>query len=137
MVSLKQRPTSPHLSLYSPMITSTSSILGRFAGIYLYFLSILLVGIFAYSIQVNKDVSVVLTMVQNFANSNQVGAIALILFTFGSLFAFFLYLFAIVRHLIWDFGYLLELPVSKIMGYLMFVFSFLVALGLTIYMFFI
>lgn len=137
MVSLKQRPTSPHLSLYSPMITSTSSILGRFAGIYLYFLSILLVGLFTYSIQVNKDVSVVLTMVQNFANSSQFGVIALILFTFSSLFAFFLYLFAIIRHLIWDFGYLLALPVSKIMGYLMFVFSFLIALGLTIYMFFV
>ena len=134
---MKERPTSPHLSVYKPMITSMSSILGRFAGIYLYLITSLLILLVAFNIQGKKNIGLILEGVLNFYRVGGVNAFLVIVFAFGSLFAFFLYLLAIVRHLIWDFGYLLDLKPSKIMGYGMFILSFLFALFTTIFMFFI
>lgn len=134
---MKVRPLSPHLTIYKPLITSVSSILGRIAGVYLYFFTIVLLYIVAINIQNSKDVGSILTAVLSFTNASTFAYVLAILFTTGSLFAFFLYMFAILRHLIWDFGYLLDLKPSKILGYLMFILSFILSVVCSIYMFFV
>ena len=132
----KQRPTSPHLGIYKPMITSMSSILGRFAGIYIYCLFITIVLLISFKIQNNKDVGSILSIIFAIQEQGMLAKLALFLFSFGSIFAFFLYILALIRHLIWDFGYLLDLKISKIMGFGMFIIPFLISAGLNYYLFF-
>jgi succinate dehydrogenase / fumarate reductase cytochrome b subunit len=134
---MKKRPTSPHLGIYKPMITSVSSILGRFAGIYLYLISSVLLVLMAFAIQKYRNVGIVLDLSGKFYNSGVASALILVVFIFISLFAFFLYLLAVIRHLLWDFGYCLELKTSKILGYAMFILAFLFSASTTIYMFYI
>lgn len=136
IIGAKKRPTSPHLTLYKPMITSVSSILGRFAGIYVYLITVLISIFIAIEIQNNKDVGNVLSKFLLFREQGAVQSFLLMAFSFLSIFAFFLYILAIVRHLIWDFGYCLNLKIAKILGYGMFVLALLVSLFLNFYMFF-
>ena len=134
---MKKRPLSPHLTIYSPMITSFSSILGRFAGVYIYLLTVIIGVWIAFTIQNGKDIGSALTLITHFSLASKLNMFLLMAFTFGSLFAFFLYLLALIRHLVWDFGYLLDLKTSKIMGYGMFISAFLIAIGLEFYIFFV
>jgi succinate dehydrogenase / fumarate reductase cytochrome b subunit len=133
---MNKKPTSPHLSVYKPMITSMSSILGRFAGIYLYLISSILLVLMAFAIQQHKNIGVLLDFVIAYS-SGTTSALIFVVFVFGSLFAFFLYMLAIVRHLLWDFGYCLELKTSKILGYAMFALALLFSALTTFYMFYI
>lgn len=133
---MRKRPTSPHLLIYSPLITSASSIIGRAAGVYVYLLTLFLGFVMAFNIQGRKDIGNIISFLSSTSQQHPIYYALLILFTFVSIFFLFFYIFAILRHIIWDFGYLLELPVSKIMGYLMFIFSLIIASVLTIYMFF-
>lgn len=132
----RKRPTSPHLTIYKPMITSTSSILGRFAGIYVYLITVLIAIFIAIEIQNNKDVGNVLSKFLLFKEQGTLHSYLLMAFSFVSIFAFFLYILALIRHLIWDFGYCLNLKIAKILGYGMFVLAFLISLFLNFYMFF-
>ena len=132
---MKKRPISPHLTVYKPMITSMSSILGRMAGVYTYLLGVVIFIFIAFSIQNQKYAGSAVISLLDFASNGVLHSSILAVFTFASLFAFFLYIFAVIRHLIWDFGFLLNLGVSKIMGYAMFMLSFAISLILTIYMF--
>ncbi len=133
---VRKRPTSPHLTIYKPMITSVSSILGRFAGIYVYLITVLIAVFIAMEIQNNKDVGNVLSKFLLFKEQGAFYNFLLMAFSFISIFAFFLYILALVRHLIWDFGYCLNLKIAKILGYGMFVGAFLISLFLNFYMFF-
>lgn len=133
---MKKKPISPHLTIYKPMITSASSILGRFAGIYVYLLTVV-IGIFmAFTIQDGKDVGSALAIVMNFSYANKLNLAVVMAFSFFSVFAFFLYILALKRHIIWDFGYLLDLKPSKIMGYGMFILAFIASSAVNFYMFF-
>jgi succinate dehydrogenase / fumarate reductase cytochrome b subunit len=132
---MKKRPISPHLTVYKPMITSMSSILGRMAGVYTYLISVAIFIFVAFAIQNQKYAGSTLVSLLSFASGGVLQNTILIIFTFASLFAFFLYIFAVIRHLIWDFGYLLNLCASKMMGYAMFGLSFIISLALTIYIF--
>jgi succinate dehydrogenase / fumarate reductase cytochrome b subunit len=134
---MKNRPTSPHLGIYKIMITSSSSILGRLAGIYTYILAVIIFILAAFQIQNYKDISAILTAIFNFQSAGLLQNVLVMLFVFGSLFAFFLYILSLIRHLIWDFGYLQDLKPSKIMGYGMFILAFTISIVLTFYMFFI
>jgi succinate dehydrogenase / fumarate reductase cytochrome b subunit len=135
MKSGAKRPISPHLTIYKPMITSLSSILGRFAGVYTYLISVLVLISVAFAIQNHKYAGSLFVSMLDFTYSGALQLTFMAIFTFGSLFAFFLYIFACIRHLIWDFGYLLELCISKAMGYAMFGLSFMISLALTVFIF--
>lgn len=132
---MKQRPISPHLSVYKPMITSMSSIIGRFCGIYLYLITFIIFSLAAYCVKNFNSVSLLLDAILSFGQSHIVNKIILIMFTLFTLFAFIFYLLAILRHLVWDFGYGLELKTSKIMGYTMFLFAGIASALLTCYIF--
>ena len=134
---MKKRPLSPHLAIYKPMITSTSSILGRFAGVYIYLLTVVIGIWIAFTIQNGRDVGSAFALITHFSVASKLNMYLLMAFTFGSLFAFFLYILALVRHIIWDFGYLLNLKASKIMGWGMFISAFLIATGLEFFIFFV
>jgi succinate dehydrogenase / fumarate reductase cytochrome b subunit len=136
IIGAKKRPTSPHLTLYKPMITSVSSILGRFAGIYVYLITVLISIFIAIEIQNNKDVGNVLSKFLLFMEQGTAQSFVLMAFSFVSIFIFFLYILALIRHLMWDFGYCLNLKIAKILGYGMFVVAFLISLFLNFYMFF-
>lgn len=134
---MRKRPISPHLTIYKPMITSVSSIVGRFAGIYTY-LIVCAIGIgMAFFIQSGKDVGSMLATVNHFTGLSTLNYYIIMLFSVASIFAFFLYIFALIRHIIWDFGYLLDLKIAKMLGYCMFIFAFLISIGLNYYIFFI
>lgn len=132
----RKRPTSPHLTIYKPMITSSSSIFGRFAGIYVYLITVFIALLMAIKIQNNKDVGSILASIFMILEQGGFKVVLLLLFSLGSIFAFFLYILALVRHLIWDFGYFLDLKSSKFMGYAMFLIAFAISLSLNYYMFF-
>jgi succinate dehydrogenase / fumarate reductase cytochrome b subunit len=132
---MKKRPISPHLTVYKPMITSMSSILGRMAGAYTYLLGVVIFIFVAFSIQNQKYAGSTVISLLDFASNGVLHSSILAILTFISLFAFFLYILAVIRHIIWDFGFLLNLCVSKIMGYAMLLSSFVISLFLTIYMF--
>lgn len=134
---MKKRPVSPHLTLYSPLITSVSSILGRMAGIYVYIITIFIGFFMAFNIQNRKDVGNILDSITLVMQANIAFYVGFVIFAFISVFAFFLYIFALMRHLIWDFTYCLELKIATALGYGMFILSFIIASVLITYMFFI
>lgn len=134
---MKERPISPHITIYTPLITSASSILSRLAGVYLYIFTVS-IGIFlAFNITANKGAGGTLEFFLSLGAESKAWSIFLIVFSFGTVFAFFLYILSLVRHLIWDFGRCLDLKTSKQTGYAMFILSFLLSSLVTFYMFFV
>ena len=133
---MKQRPISPHLSIYKPMITSSSSIIGRFCGVYLYIISALIIICAAISIQKYQDSTFALNYIITLYNSGIILKSLLVIFVFLTLFAFYFYLLAVIRHLIWDFGYLLDLKKSKTLGWLMFTVAPIASILTTVWMLF-
>ncbi len=123
-------PLSPHLSVYRPQITSVTSIVGRICGVYLFF--VLLFGIwisFPSSDLSGRFVSFLFEL----PNLYDIRSLICLLVWWTS-FALTFYVCAVVRHLLWDFGKCLGLSVAKMLGYGMFVLSFVVsgvALGYT------
>ena len=134
---MKNRPLSPHLTIYKPLITSVSSIAGRMAGFYLYFVVMTILFAIAFNIQSNKDVGSILISILNFMDVGLFQRFIVVAITFASLFSFFLYIFAIIRHLLWDFGFCLDLGISKILGYSMFIFASALSILVSIYIFYI
>ena len=129
------RPISPHITIYTPLITSMSSIIGRFAGIFVYLISAFLLLSMAFAIQSKQNVGILLEYAIAFYSKGSVFLAIAVLLTFGALYAFFLYLLAIVRHLIWDFGFCLDLKISKVLGYAMFGLAFVFSVLTTAYIY--
>ena len=94
-----QRPLSPHLQIYRPMLSMTMSIAHRATGIALYGGSILLVWWFAAAAQSDSYFD----LVQAFFN-HWFGRIVL----FGFTLALMQHMLGGIRHLIWDTGALME-----------------------------
>ena len=91
----RPRPLSPHLQVYSWLITSTTSILHRLTGMALVLGSLLLVTWLAITAFMPEQYE----CFSNFCAS-PVGMIILVGFTW----AFFYHLSNGIRHLIWDMG---------------------------------
>lgn len=94
-----QRPLSPHLSIYKPAITMTTSIIHRITGGALYFGTVLL-AVWLISAAVSEDCF-------NFVNGlfgSWVGQLVL----FGYTWAMMQHLAGGIRHFIWDMGAGLE-----------------------------
>ena len=109
-----QRPLSPHLSIYKPAITMTTSIIHRITGGALYFGTVLL-AVWLISAAVSEECF-------NFVNGlfgSWVGQLVL----FGYTWALMQHLAGGIRHFIWDMGAGLEKHTASKMAWATVVFS--------------
>ena len=103
----ESRPLSPHLQIYKPQITSVLSISHRVSGVFLS-LGLLFVSIFMCFLAFGKDSYSIWVY---FSNS-LLGELIL----FGWVFALLFHMFNGIRHLFWDYGLGLSLPVARLTG---------------------
>ena len=113
------RPTSPHLQIYKPQLTSILSILHRITGVILSLFSTLL-PIILIIIFLGQDYFNILISIMTHP------FIKFILF--GILFVTIYHLLNGIRHLFWDYGLGLSLKNSYISGYVVIFFSLLITL---------
>lgn len=113
-VNRGNRPLSPHLQVYRPQLTSMSSILVRITGIGLLALSVLVV---AWLLAAATSASAFATM-DGLLRSG-LGQIIL----FAGVWGAFYHMLGRLRHVIWDFGYCLDVPTSERMAIGMFALS--------------
>lgn len=109
-----QRPLSPHLSIYKPAITMTTSIIHRITGGALYFGTVLL-AVWLISAAVSEDCF-------NYVNGlfgSWVGRLVL----FGYTWALMQHLAGGIRHFIWDMGAALEKHTASKIAWATVVFS--------------
>lgn len=109
-----QRPLSPHLSIYKPAITMTTSIIHRITGGALYFGTILL-AVWLISATVSEDCFNLI----NGLFGSWVGQLVL----FGYTWALMQHLAGGIRHFIWDMGAGLEKHTASKMAWATVVFS--------------
>lgn len=102
-----ERPLSPHLQIYKPMLTMTMSIMHRLTGVGLYF-GIL---IFTWWLMAAASSPAYFAWV-NDVLASPLGICVLVLATWG----FFHHMLGGVRHFIWDFGKGFELPQVEFMA---------------------
>ncbi len=89
------RPLSPHLQIYSPMLTMTMSIMNRLTGIGLYFG----IMIFTWWLMAAASGPAYFNWVNSLLDTF-LGKFVLLLATWG----FFHHMFGGIRHFIWDFA---------------------------------
>ncbi len=97
----QDRPLSPHLQVYRPQLTSVLSIIHRLTGVALAFGTLLLVY---WLVAVASGAAAYDTA------QGLIGSVLGRLLLFGWSVALFYHLCNGIRHLIWDAGFLLELP---------------------------
>lgn len=103
-VNRGNRPLSPHLTIYKPQLTSISSIFVRITGNALIVAALLVVWWFVAAA----------TGPEAFARADAVLTSWLGDLVFlGSVLALWYHLLGGLRHLIWDFGYMLEVDSSE------------------------
>ncbi|PID37339.1 MAG: succinate dehydrogenase, cytochrome b556 subunit [Rhodobacterales bacterium] len=113
------RPLSPHLQIYTPQMTSMSSIMVRITGIALFVLAVLPVWwLLAATISVSSFNFIDGLMRSWFGD----------LVLFGATWAMFYHMLGRLRHVIWDFGKCLDVPTSEKMGWAMFIGATVLAL---------
>lgn len=102
-------PLSPHLQIYRWQTTSLLSILHRITGVVSSLGSVVII-IYLLSIGAGKDAfeSII------FLSDNIFIRTLLI----GLSFCIYFYLFSTIRHLLWDYGFGLDLSIAKITGWL-------------------
>lgn len=111
-VNRGNRPLSPHLTIYRPQMTSISSIMVRVTGIASFFLAVLFVAWLlaaATSEAAFASVDGLLT--------SWLGTLVML----GAAWALYYHMLGRLRHVIWDFGYCLEVEISEKMGMGMFI----------------
>lgn len=111
-VNRGNRPLSPHLQVYRPQWTSISSIMVRITGIGCLIASVLVVWWLVAAATSEAAFAGIDWFLRSF-----VGTIILVLAMWG----IFYHMLGRLRHVLWDFGYLLEVPVSEDMAKGMFV----------------
>ncbi|WP_395476669.1 succinate dehydrogenase, cytochrome b556 subunit [Rickettsia endosymbiont of Pantilius tunicatus] len=100
-----KRPTSPHLTIYKPQISSTLSILHRMTGVALFFTVSILAWWFIFSKFDSNYIQL--------ANCCCIIKICLILTSF----AWFYHLCNGIRHLFWDIGYGFSIKAVNLSGW--------------------
>ena len=106
-VNRGNRPLSPHLSIYRPQLTSFSSIMVRVTGITCYLLAILVVAWLLAAASSERAYEIVDGLMTSFLGD---------LIMFGGAWAIWYHMLGRLRHVIWDLGYALEVPVSEKMA---------------------
>jgi len=115
----RERPISPHLSVYKPQITSVMSISHRITGVFL-LLGLFLDLAWLISLACGEEP---FNLVNSFMYS-PIGKFIMLGFAFGIYF----HLCNGIRHLFWDFGKGLEIETAKKFGMVVIIAS----IGLTI-----
>lgn len=105
---MKRRPTSPHLQIYRPQLTSGTSILHRITGIVLALGLPVLIAWFIALSQSRESFA----LAQAYAGSI-LGRVALFVWSL----AFFYHLLNGIRHLMWDAGLGLDIKTAYRSGY--------------------
>ncbi|MFY0596859.1 MAG: succinate dehydrogenase, cytochrome b556 subunit [Cognatishimia sp.] len=111
-VNRGNRPLSPHLTIYRPQMTSMSSIMVRITGIATFGLAILAVWWLIAAATSESSFAVIDGLLRSFIGD---------LLMFGALWALYYHMLGRLRHVIWDFGYHLDVETSEKMGLGMFV----------------
>lgn len=118
-VNRGNRPLSPHIMIYRPQMTSMSSIMVRMSGLALLVLAPLVVW-WLLALATSESAFAV---IDGFLRS-WFGSLILI----GATWALWYHTLGRLRHVIWDFGYCLDVETSEKMGLGMFI----AATGLTV-----
>ena len=109
-------PLSPHLQIYKPQITSLLSISHRISGVALNFVLVILVlGLLCITLG-ESYFELLISLINSFP-------IKIILFL--AILGFSYHFLNGIRHIIWDFGFLLGNRSSAIFGYFIIVTSFI------------
>ena len=106
-VNRGNRPLSPHLTIYRPQLTSMSSILVRITGIACYVLAILVVAWLLALAGSDAAYAKVDGLMTSWLGD---------LIMFGGTWAIWYHMLGRLRHVIWDFGYALEVDISEKMA---------------------
>lgn len=132
----KERPTSPHLQIYKPQITSFTSILHRATGIFLYFgVVIICWSIFHYAYQID----VMLEGENIVCDCIWEDLLKYFLYITVTAWAFSLYYHLCngIRHLFWDIGKGFDITTARKTGYLVIATAvFLTAISIAFFIFF-
>ena len=115
-VNRGNRPLSPHLMIYRPQWTSISSIFVRITGIGLLLGSILVVWWLIAAATSEGAFGLIDGLLRSW-----LGDVVLALATW----ALFYHMFGRLRHVIWDFGYMLEVEASEMFAKAMVLISLL------------
>ncbi|MEL6451432.1 MAG: succinate dehydrogenase, cytochrome b556 subunit [Pseudomonadota bacterium] len=111
-VNRGNRPLSPHLQIYRPQWTSISSIMVRITGIGCLIASLLVVAWLLAAASSEAAFAVV----DGFLRS-VLGTLILV----AAMWGIFYHMLGRLRHVLWDFGYLVKVPVSEDMAKGMFI----------------
>lgn len=111
-VNRGNRPLSPHLQIYRPQWTSISSIMVRITGIGCLVASLLVV---AWLLAAASS-EAAFNAVDGFLRSI-LGTLILV----AAMWGIFYHMLGRLRHVLWDFGYLVQVPVSEDMAKGMFI----------------
>ena len=119
----KDLPLSPHRQIYKPQVTSLLSISHRISGFLLNFsLVILVCGLLS------------LALGEFFFNHFilWVNTLPFKVIIFLTILGFSYHLFNGIRHIIWDFGFLLDKKTSAIFGYVIIIFSIISSITISV-----
>src|SRR6267154_445212 len=106
-MAVRERPLSPHMTIYRWQYSNTLSILNRLTGVFLSGASLLFVY-WLVAVAQGYDA---------YSNARVVFAHPLTrLVLIGTAFAFFFHLFNGIRHLVWDLGYGFERRTARASG---------------------
>ncbi|MEM8581887.1 MAG: succinate dehydrogenase, cytochrome b556 subunit [Pseudomonadota bacterium] len=111
-VNRGDRPLSPHLQIYRPQMTSISSIMVRITGIACLMLAFLVVWWLMAAATSPAAFSFIDGLLRSWFGD---------LVLLGATWALFYHMLGRLRHVIWDFGYCLDVPTSEKMGMGMFI----------------
>ena len=109
-------PLSPHLQIYKPQITSILSIAHRISGFCLS-LSLIFFAVWLFSLSQGEMIYNLFLKI--------IKTIPARIISFMAILGFFYHMFNGIRHIIWDFGYGLEISTSAKLGYLVLFLSLL------------
>ncbi len=121
----KNRPMSPHLSIYKLQLTSGLSILHRMTGAYLYLGLI----IFAWTIFTMAYFPYILENIGAYFCSCSITGFILKLMALGWTFSLFYHQLNGIRHLFWDIGKGFDLKTTYLTGRIVFILSIILTLG--------
>lgn len=110
-VNRGNRPLSPHIMIYRPQMTSISSIMVRITGIAVFVLAILII---AWLMAASTSEAAFAAM--NGFLTSWFGDLILM----GGTWALIYHMLGRLRHVIWDFGYCLDVKTSEALAFGMF-----------------
>ncbi|WP_299599521.1 succinate dehydrogenase, cytochrome b556 subunit [uncultured Tateyamaria sp.] len=122
-VNRGNRPLSPHLQIYRPQWTSMSSIMVRITGIGCLIASVLVVAWLLAAASSEAAFAVVDGLLRSV-----LGNLVLIAAVWG----IFYHMLGRLRHVLWDFGHFIQVPVSEDMAKGMFILATLLTVFVVI-----